>query len=253
MDFACIRRRRSLRSTSGFASGFSGSRDQSISSYACLTDASCASHCADETRLSRKVLPMRHIHFVSFATVATLIGTAACGSDSAGGGSGGTSAGGTSSGGTSSGGSAGSSTGGSAGVGTGGVATGGAAGSGTGGVATGGAAGGIATGGTGGGATGACTNAPDQAIITAPNSDIEGKVGDCGQSNFGAEPGTSNCIKQQTGLSDPCVACFSATIKCAIDHCVGPCLFDQNSAECIACRAQYCDGPFEQCSGLTVD
>lgn len=195
---------------------------------------------------------MRHIHFVSFATVATLlIGTAACGSDSAGG-TGGTSAGGTSSGGTSSGGTAGSGTGGSAGVGTGGVATGGVAGTGTGGVATGGTAG-AATGGTGGGATGACTNAGDQAIITAPNSDIEGKVGGCGQTNFGTEPATTDCIKQQTGLSDPCVACFDATIHCAIDHCVGQCLIDSNSPDCIACRAQWCDGPFEQCSGLTVN
>lgn len=196
---------------------------------------------------------MRHVQFISFATVAALLGTFACGSNSSGGGG----AGGTGTGGTSSGGTAGSgtggATGGSAGVGTGGAPSGGAAGTGTGGAATGGTAG-AATGGTGGGATGACTNnAPDQAILNDPNSMVEQKVGDCAQQNFGAEPGTTDCIKQQTGLSDPCVACFAGTVQCAVQNCLTQCLVGQDSPDCIACRAQFCDGPFEQCSGLSAN
>lgn len=193
---------------------------------------------------------MRQLSIVSIATLAALaMGSVACSSDSD------SSSGSGGSGGGATGGAAGSASGGAAGT-----ATGGAAGSVTGGTggATGGAAGasggsaGAASGGTGGGA-GACTNAADQAILDDPTLDAEGKISKCGSDNLAAEPATKNCIKAQTGLSDGCVTCFDNTIQCAATNCWLQCIGGSDSQPCKDCLAQFCDGPFEACSGLSAN
>ncbi len=188
---------------------------------------------------------MKHAGFVwGLVSIGALV--TACGSSNSSGGtagSGGTAAGGGGSGGTGAvatgGASGGTATGGSAGAG----ATGGAGGS-----AGAGASGG--SGGAGGGASGACTNSGDQAILNS--IDVETTVGDCGQTNLGAEPATYDCIKQATNLSDGCVTCFDATIACAVQNCLIQCLGDSNAPACVDCRKQFCDPAFEACSGLSA-
>jgi hypothetical protein len=193
---------------------------------------------------------MRRVSIVTISTLAALAtGIVACSSDSSSSGSGGTTGTGGAAG-SASGGVAGSSSGGAAGSATGGTAgsTGGAAGSATGGA---GGTAGAATGGTGGGA-GACTNAADQAILDDPSLMAEEKISQCGNDNLAQEPGTSNCIKQQTGLSDPCVGCFAGTIQCAATNCWLQCIGGSTAPACTACLAQFCNTPFEACSGLSA-
>jgi len=37
----------------------------------------------------------------------------------------------------------------------------------------------------------------------------------CAMNNLGAEPGTKDCIKKDTGLSDGCVDCFDGAVVCS--------------------------------------
>lgn len=106
-----------------------------------------------------------------------------------------------------------------------------------------------ATGSTGSSmAMGACTNAADQAIVTT--KDVAKITGDCAQASLGAEPATKNCIKMGTGLSDPCVTCFDATVACVVANCFFQCSTDSASQACTDCRAAKCDPAFVMCSGL---
>ena len=95
---------------------------------------------------------------------------------------------------------------------------------------------------------GACTNDADQQIIAS--KDVEAEVQQCAEENFGAEPGTKNCIKDSTGLSDPCVACFDDTVQCSVNNCIGDCIGGQSPA-CDACVDAKCMPAFQACSGLT--
>ncbi len=93
-----------------------------------------------------------------------------------------------------------------------------------------------------GGATapsGACTNGGDQSIFNS--LDVSAVVGSCALNNLGGEPGTRNCIKQQTNLSDPCVDCFDGAVQCGAANCWLQCISDSNSPDCVSCRKQYCD------------
>lgn len=96
---------------------------------------------------------------------------------------------------------------------------------------------------------GACTNDADLAIVMS--KDVGSIAGACAQMNFGNDAATQQCIKDQTGLSDPCIVCFMDTIKCVIANCLTECLSDPNSAACVSCRAAKCDPAFAMCSGLT--
>jgi hypothetical protein len=145
-----------------------------------------------------------------------------------------------------------------AGNGGGGLATGGAGGvagtpasGGAGGDPSMGGAAGTGDAGSGGtvSAGGACTNASDQTILNAIN--VSDAVGGCAQQNLGAEPATRSCIKQGTGLSDPCVDCFDGAVQCGAQNCWSQCIFDSNSPDCISCRQQFCDPAFAACSGLS--
>lgn len=108
--------------------------------------------------------------------------------------------------------------------------------------------------GTGGGGTGgappsgACTNAGDQAILAG--GQVQTQVEQCAQQNFGAEPGTKDCIKSTTGLSDGCVTCFDDTVQCTVANCIAQCAGGQ-TPDCTACMDQHCTPAFVQCSGLS--
>lgn len=104
-------------------------------------------------------------------------------------------------------------------------------------------------GGTGGAApSGACTNAADQAILAG--GQVEAQVEQCAQQNFGGEPGTKDCIKSETGLSDGCVTCFDDTVQCTVANCIAQCAGGQ-SPDCTACMDQNCTPAFVACSGLS--
>jgi type IV secretory pathway TrbL component len=102
-----------------------------------------------------------------------------------------------------------------------------------------------------GSAGGACTNAADGTILNDPASMVESKVGDCGQQHIFDEPGRKTCIKDATGLSDGCTSCFSDTVTCAVQNCIGACGADPGGACCSICRATHCDAAFAACSGIT--
>src|SRR5262245_47717052 len=113
--------------------------------------------------------------------------------------------------------------------------------------------GGAGTGGSGTGGSsrtggnppkGACPNAADQAILGMIN--VEEVVGQCAQENFGAEPGTKECIKDSTQLSDPCVTCFDNTVQCTVQNCLGQCAGGQ-TPECTACMEANCLPDFQAC------
>jgi hypothetical protein len=100
-------------------------------------------------------------------------------------------------------------------------------------------------------AMGACTNAADFAIVQA--KDVKKIAEDCGKSNLGAEPGTKNCIKMGTSLSDGCVTCFDDIVVCVVKNCVDKCFADPGSADCMACREKNCNPAFKTCSGLPTN
>jgi hypothetical protein len=109
-----------------------------------------------------------------------------------------------------------------------------------------------ATGSTGTGAMmGACTNAADTMILMS--KDIGKITGDCASSKLGMEPGTKDCIKMGTGLSDPCVTCFDDTVGCVFKNCLGECIGGSGSQACTDCRAAKCDPAFVACSGLAAN
>ena len=93
---------------------------------------------------------------------------------------------------------------------------------------------------------GACTNAADGAILA---TDVTGTVGDCAMSNFGAQPGTGNCIHMMTGLSTECSNCFGDAAACAVMRCLAQCI-GGDTPMCMTCRAMNCDPAFAACSGL---
>jgi hypothetical protein len=79
--------------------------------------------------------------------------------------------------------------------------------------------------------------------------DVSMTVGQCAMDNFGAEPGTQNCIRMMTGLSNPCADCFDGEVRCSVMNCALRCFSD--TPDCAACRAMFCDAAFAMCSGLS--
>tara|TARA_B100000029_G_scaffold290755_1_gene284326 strand:- start:1854 stop:2150 length:297 start_codon:yes stop_codon:yes gene_type:complete len=62
---------------------------------------------------------------------------------------------------------------------------------------------------------------------------------------------SANCFTpiEPAGLTAQCSSCFVNTILCAIDNCVPQCLAPTSDA-CVACRIEYCDPEFYECSGI---
>lgn len=101
-----------------------------------------------------------------------------------------------------------------------------------------------------GAASGACTDSADQAQLAKLGTNLQSDVTNCAQSNLAAEPGTKNCIKMKTMLSDACVACFDTNVQCANQHCLSQCLANPNSTGCTSCIHTNCTPAFNACSGL---
>ncbi|MBM4321556.1 MAG: hypothetical protein FJ125_16840 [Deltaproteobacteria bacterium] len=59
-----------------------------------------------------------------------------------------------------------------------------------------------------------------------------------------------NCVRDATGLSEACSACFAAALDCTISQCMAQCVVNPLGPECAACRAEKCDPAFIECSGL---
>jgi len=98
--------------------------------------------------------------------------------------------------------------------------------------------------------SGACTNAADQAVID--NQDVETIAKDCAIANLTDASKAAQCIKDATGLSDPCIACFQGTVTCGITNCAFQCL-NPDSPDCDPClESAGCFSEFETCSGVST-
>jgi hypothetical protein len=75
-------------------------------------------------------------------------------------------------------------------------------------------------------------------------------VASCAQSSFGNETKTTECIIQETGLSDDCGACFGASAACVVKNCLTQCIGGASSPGCVSCREQNCDPAFIDCAGV---
>jgi hypothetical protein len=70
----------------------------------------------------------------------------------------------------------------------------------------------------------------------------------CGVSS--PPPGcVGTCLSSGAGLSTGCAACYDAGVQCLLQNCFGLCSGNPSDPTCVACRQQYCDGPFATCSG----
>jgi hypothetical protein len=93
----------------------------------------------------------------------------------------------------------------------------------------------------------ACVNGPDQAIV---NAGLNAAAQDCGLGCFGSPTSDchTDCIRNQTGLSLACSACWGETIHCTASRCLPQCLAP-DSAECTTCSEENCAPAFRSCSG----
>ena len=121
---------------------------------------------------------------------------------------------------------------------------------------------------TGAPLAGACDNVDDRA--TRERADHS--VGDemdlsvteattaCTTTCFGSdqlEECVQECVVDATGgqLSEDCATCDARAAVCAVENCLGVCLADPTSPDCIACRCGVgetpdCVGDFETCAGV---
>lgn len=129
--------------------------------------------------------------------------------------------------------------------------------SGTGGTGGGGAGGDGGTAGsggeTGGGGsnglpTDACTNSDDLALVCAPGwSDA---VGECARAESGDPDGTTNCLVENSGISEACASCYGAATGCVLNNCIGECATAPDSEACNDCRVENgCDVLQDDCTG----
>ncbi len=138
---------------------------------------------------------------------------------------------------------------------------GGGGGGGSGGSATGGS-GGSATGG-GGGAAGSgnqacnpmgnevCENETDCEFVASGQAASSARS--CGLSCLASsdESCASDCIQQDTGMSQECSDCYAASVACATENCLAQCGADPSSEACEQCQIDAgCRDDFYTCSGL---
>jgi hypothetical protein len=100
------------------------------------------------------------------------------------------------------------------------------------------------------GGPGMCTNPADLAIIQG--KDVWGVLVKCTMQFLGKEPAQEDCIFSNTGLSMGCTVCYDDYATCSLKNCINQCAPAPNSPACASCRAMFCDGAFEMCSGLAT-
>ena len=130
---------------------------------------------------------------------------------------------------------------------------------------TGGSGGDGGVGGDGGGRilTSDCTNQHDLAIIC--DREFVDTTLDCGiDAWFDCTPGeddvvaqcmaanSSECIQDDTGMSEDCGDCFGATIACVEANCLS-CGPNADGQECLACRDENCNDSLYECTGDIVE
>ena len=97
---------------------------------------------------------------------------------------------------------------------------------------------------------GACTNEADQEIVDT--TDVEAISYDCALKNLGNAKAATECIQEETGLSDACVGCFGQVNACGMSKCLAQCIQPQSKA-CTECIDENCMPAFEECSGLSAE
>ena len=113
------------------------------------------------------------------------------------------------------------------------------------------------TGGTGGNvdpciASGmdACLNENDLPLLC--DSLFNAEVQICATAAVGDCVETSRCVQDSTGASKDCADCYGETTACTLEHCIAPpafCATTPFSAECVACREEFCVPAFDACRG----
>ena len=100
----------------------------------------------------------------------------------------------------------------------------------------------------------ACLNDADQQI--AAEIDLTAEATTCALGCLSdTDPiGCSDtCLKENTGISDACGGCYTATVKCTFDNCLAQCAADPSSDACGTCQEENnCITDFYTCSGLTA-
>jgi len=111
--------------------------------------------------------------------------------------------------------------------------------------------------------TDACTNEDELAIIC--DRAFVDTARECGiDATFDCTPGeddaaarciaatSSQCIQDDTGMSEDCGDCFGATIACVEANCFS-CGPNTDGQECLACRDEHCNASLYECTGDIVE
>ena len=99
---------------------------------------------------------------------------------------------------------------------------------------------------------GACDNDADESELADLEATIDDVVQDCALGCLlSGDIGTcgSDCMSENTDLSDGCAGCFGEVIACTAANCPFQCL-DANSESCADCRESNCNDDFEACAGI---
>jgi hypothetical protein len=98
---------------------------------------------------------------------------------------------------------------------------------------------------------GGCTTEQDASVLATV--DIGAVVGDCAPGCLLADDKAtcgSDCISENTNLTDACSACFGGTVACTFDNCTFECGFGSAEA-CTTCQGEAgCFEQFEACAGV---
>ena len=100
---------------------------------------------------------------------------------------------------------------------------------------------------------GACTNPADVPILETGT--VSGTVEECAMENIdavlaGDKATVIGCVKDQTGLTDGCLVCFSDLFDCTMAQCPFQCLSGTENPDCINCLTTACYPSFIDCSGV---
>ncbi len=100
---------------------------------------------------------------------------------------------------------------------------------------------------------GACDNAADLHILeTQGDTAVQDAMGTCAmRCLMGGTPTChTDCVRDETGLSQQCSECFGAMLECTMDHCALPCATNASGPNCISCMEDNCYDGFEACAGM---
>lgn len=73
----------------------------------------------------------------------------------------------------------------------------------------------------------------------------------CGTSCAAGFPCTRDCMKKH-GYSTGCASCMAHAVECGRDKCLGQCISNHKSPECLHCNKKRCRPVMKKCSGWAV-